>query len=406
MFRRYAELRVKDALSDTRVVLLVGPRQAGKTTLARALAEDGMSFFTLDNATTLAAARQDVVGFVRGLDRAIIDEVQRLPELLLAIKESVDSDRRPGRFLLTGSADLMTLPRVADSLAGRMTSVQLLSLSQSEIRSAPARFLEAVFHGKAPPLGEPAIGGALIERLLAGGYPEALQRASWARRQNWYRDYIEAIIQRDVRDIAEIERIRHMLRLLHVLAEHSGQLLNYSGLGAPLNLSHPTTRKYTEVFEQLFLIRSLDPWHTNRLSRLTKTPKLHFLDSGLLAALRGLSPQRLESDRMPVGALLETFVLAELLKLMSWSNERFELFHFRDKDLNAADIVIENTEGRVVGVEVKAAATVAAKDFQGLRKLAESCGDRFAIGLVLYDHEQIVPFGEKLIAAPISTLWG
>jgi uncharacterized protein len=286
-----------------------------------------------------------------------------------------------------------------------MEIAELLPLSQSELRHKRCDFLERVLQGKAPAIGEPVVGTDLVQRVLSGGYPEVLQRTSWPRRQKWFLDYIKAVIERDVRDIAQIEHISQMPRLLRVLAQYSGQLTNYSGVGAPLGIGHATTHKYIDVFEQLFLIRSLQPWYTNELKRLVKTPKLHFLDSGLLAAMRSLSPARLVSDRMPFGALLETFVLAELLKLASWSDDRLEFFHFRDRYDNEVDIVIEDPRGHVVGIEVKASATVTTGDFSGLRKLAEACGKRFVLGLVLYDHDTLVPFGERLFATPISTLW-
>jgi predicted AAA+ superfamily ATPase len=405
MYSRLSEHRIRLALSDTRTVLIAGPRQAGKTTLARQFARDGVPYFTLDDATTLAAARQDATAFVRGLDRAVIDEVQRAPELLLAIKQSVDADPRPGRFLLTGSANLMTLPRVADSLAGRMEVVRLLPLAQAEIRGTTPTFLDRVFAGEAPGAADPVVGPDLLDLVMAGGYPEALQRRAWARRQDWYLDYVDAVLQRDAREIASIEHIAQLQRLLRVLAEHSGQLVNFSGMGAPLGISHVTTQKYAGVLEQLFLVRTLPPWFTNQLKRLTKTPKLHFLDSGLLAALRGLSPDRLRADRAPFGPLLETFVLTEVLKLVHASDERFTLSHFRDKERNEVDIVLEDRRGRVVGLEVKAAATVTPADFGGLRRLASACGDRFVLGLVLYDHEPVVPFGDRLFTAPVSALW-
>jgi predicted AAA+ superfamily ATPase len=196
-----------------------------------------------------------------------------------------------------------------------------------------------------------------------------------------------------------------MPRLLRILATHSGQLANYSSMGAPLGIGHVTIQKYTDVLARLFMVRALQPWYTNELKRLVKTPKLHFLDSALLAALRILSPARLASDRMVYGALLETFVFAELLKLSTWSDERADFFHFRDRYDNEVDIVIEDPRGHVVGIEVKAAATVTGADFSGLRKLAEACGKRFTLGLVLYDHDTLVPFGDRLFAAPISTLW-
>ncbi len=249
------------------------------------------------------------------------------------------------------------------------------------------------------------VGHDLITAVLAGGYPEALTRRSWMRRQDWYAGYVDAIVQRDVRDVAQVDQLQQMPKLLRVLGEHSGQLVNYSGIGASLGMNHVTTQKYVGVFESLFLVRTLPPWHDNQLKRLTKTPKLHFLDAGLLAALRDLTPDRLRADRTPFGALLETFVLAELRKLASWADGRFEFSHFRDKEQNEVDIIIENRQGRVVGIEVKAAATVTSSDFNGLRKLADACGDRFVLGLVLHDHDKTVPFGSRLAAAPISALW-
>ena len=354
----------------------------------------------------LDAARSDPVGFVRGLDRAIIDEVQRAPGLMLALKESVDADRRPGRFLITGSADLMTLPRIADSLAGRMKVMRLFPLAQCEMRGANSGFLSAAFAGEVPPVAKAMIGDDLVTAVLAGGYPEALTRLSWVRRQDWYASYVEAIVQRDVRDVAQLDQLQQMPKLLRVLGEHASQLVNYSGVGAALGMNHVTTQKYVGVFESLFLVRTLPPWHDNQLKRLTKTPKLHFLDAGLLAALRDLTPDRLRADRTPFGALLETFVLAELQKLASWFDGRLEFSHFRDKERNEVDIVIEDRRGRVVGIEVKAAARVTDSDLAGLRKPADACGERFVLGLVLHDHDKVVPIGSKLAAAPISALWG
>jgi predicted AAA+ superfamily ATPase len=387
------------------VVLISGPRQSGKTTLAEKLAAGDMPFLTLDDQTTLDTARSDPVGFVRGLDRAVIDEVQRAPQLLLAIKRAVDVDKRPGRFLLTGSANLATLPQVTDSLAGRIEITELLPLAQAELYKKQSDFLERVLQSKPPAIGTVAVGADLIERVLAGGYPEAVARTSWARRQKWLLDYVRAVLARDARDISRGEYLRQMPKLLRVLATHAGQLVNYSSVGASLGIGHVTIQKYTDVLAQLYLVRTLQPWYTNELKRLVKTPKLHFLDSGLLAALRSLSAARLASDRMVYGALLETFVLGELLKLASWSEEPLEFFHFRDRYDSEVDVVIEDARGRVVGLEVKAAATVTHADFAGLRKLEEACGKRFTLGLVLYDHDAMVPFGERLFAAPISTLW-
>ena len=405
MYPRFVERRVREAMTDTRVVLICGPRQSGKTTLAQQIAGADMPFVTLDDPTVLDAATADPVNFVRGYDRAVIDEIQRAPGLILAIKAAVDEDPRPGRFLLTGSANLMTLPRVADSLAGRMSIVRLLPLAQAEIRGEPSTFLDRVFAGEPPDMGASVVGEDLVETVLTGGYPEALARSTWNRRRNWHLDYVEAIVQRDVRDIAQVEQLALMPRLLRILAEHSGQLVNYSRIGDPIDMNHVTTRRYLGIFENLFLVATLPPWYTSALKRLTKSPKLHFLDAGLLAALRNLTPGRVRQNRTALGPLLETFVFGELQKLATWSEDRFTFSHFRDKERNEVDVVVEDGEGRLVGVEVKASATVSSADFSGLRRLAGACGDRFASGLVLYDHDRTVPFGERLFAVPVSALW-
>ncbi len=403
---RKARPLVETALSDTRVVLVVGPRQAGKTTLARQVAGPDRPYVTLDDAGALSAARADPVGFIRGLDRAVIDEVQRVPELMLAIKESVDRNVEPGRFLLTGSANLSTMPMVADSLAGRMATISLLPFAQSEVRSTPGRLLDRMFAGEEPVAAENSpLGEELVALVLRGGYPEALRRTAAARRTAWLEDYVAQILDRDVRDIANIDQLDRLPRLLQILAEHAGQLVNNTSFGAALGLSSVTTQKYVAILDRLFLIRTLAPWSSNRLSRLIKTPKLHFLDSGLLAALREDEEQALRQDRSRLGAVLESFVVSELLKLASWSERRVSLSHYRTKDQDEVDVVIEDRRGRIVGIEVKASATVRPQDFRGLRQLQEAVGDRFVRGLVLHDHDRVTPFGEKLQAAPLSVLW-
>ncbi|MCF3642571.1 ATP-binding protein [Rhizobium sp. TRM95111] len=397
---------VETALGDTRVVLIAGPRQAGKTTLARQFSGPERPYITLDDAGALNAARTDPIGFVRGLSRAVIDEVQRAPELMLAIKESVDRDDTPGRFLLTGSANLATVPAIADSLAGRMAVIPLLPFAQSEIRDTPGRLLDRLFEGEEPTVeASGVLADDLLETVLRGGYPEALRRATPGRRTAWLEDYITLILDRDVRDIANIDQLDRMPRLLDVLAEHAGQLVNHSSFGTALGLSSVTAQKYVAILERLFLIRTLPPWSNNRLSRLIKTPKLHFLDTGLLASLREDEVESLRPNRTRFGPLLETFVVSELIKLASWSDRRMSFSHYRTKDQDEVDVVIEDRRGRIVGIEVKASATVRADDFRGLRQLREAVGDRFVRGLVLHDHDRVTPFGEKLQAAPLSVLW-
>lgn len=404
-YPRYVRPRIVEALADTPVVLLSGPRQAGKTTLVRQFAGKNRKFITLDDELTLLAARQDPVGLVRSLDCAVIDEVQRVPALLLAIKKSVDADRRPGRFLLTGSANLMALPSVADSLAGRMETLTLLPLAGCEMESTAGKWIDRAFDGHIPGTTRAETGSKLVQRVLRGGYPEAVSRATPRRRTAWTKQYVDALIQRDVRDIAAIDKLGHLHRLLRALAQMAGQLCNFAQLGAQVGLDSKTANKYLAVFEQMFLLRRVEPWSSNRLSRIVKTPKMQFIDSGLLGTLVGLTDASADRDRALFGRVLESFVYSELLKQATWAERDYALYSYRDKDQVEVDFVIENPAGQIVGVEVKAAASVSAGDLAGLRKLAALAGGKFAAGLVLHDGSDTLPIGQKLWAVPISSLW-
>ena len=406
IYPRFAASLLETALGDTPVVMVTGPRQCGKTTLVRDFIEGSREFLTLDDDTTLAAARTDPTGFVRDLGTVTIDEVQRAPDLLRTIKKSVDENRQEGRFLLTGSANLLTVPQVAESLAGRMEIVNLLPLAQAEIRGHNPVFLNAAFEGKTCRPGDLVLGNDLVETVLTGGYPEMLRRSRIERRHAWARDYIRAIVQRDVKDIADIEKLDQMPRLLRILAHYSGQLTNFAQIGGQMGFDGKTISKYVGILEQVFLVRRIEPWFRNELSRLIKTPKLHFLDSGLLAALMGATRERIAKDRGIFGALLETFVFSEVLKHISWAGNRHTLYHYRDKDQDEVDIVVQDETGSLVGIEVKASATVNNSDFKGLRKLANVCGKDFKLGLVLFDGEKGVSFGPRLYATPLSCLWG
>jgi len=405
MHPRFVEARIRDALKDTPVVALNGPRQSGKTTLAKLVAKDGYDYLTLDDATTLEAAKTDPTGFVRGLDRAILDEVQRAPDLMLAIKKSVDEDRRPGRFLITGSANLLTIKVAKESLAGRMDVISLLPLAQAEIRDqGGASFLNRAFRGKAPTKVAPIVGSDLIEVVLTGGYPSVLERDNPRRRRDWCRNYIDAIAERDVRDISTIEKPGEIPNLIRVAAHHSAQLLRIQTVSTDLKLSNKTVESYLDVLEQLFLVKRLEPWHRNDLSRLIKTPKLHFMDSALLGAARAVTAEKVAEDRSLFGSVLETFVFAELQRLAAFYDDRLRFSFYRDKDQVEVDVVMENEANEMVAIEVKAAATVTSADFKGLRRLAD-LNKGFRAGIVLYDGDQTVAFGENLFAAPVAALW-
>jgi len=405
-YPRFIETRIAEAMADTPVVLVVGPRQAGKTTLVRQMAAQEMRYLTLDDELTLLAAKEDPVGMIRSLDRAVIDEVQRAPQLLLAIKKTVDEDRRPGRFLLTGSANLMALPTVADSLAGRMETLTLLPLSQSEIHGSKANWIDSAFAGHILTVTQPFLGNDLIETVLRGGYPEAVSRSTARRRAEWGRQYINAIIQRDVRDVAEIEKLDHLPRFLRALAQVSGQMCNYSQLGGQVGLDHKTVARYIGVFEQMHLLRRIEVWARNRLIRMVKTPKVQFIDSGLLSTLADVTPTLALKDRSCFGKALESFVYGELRKHMTTAESDCQLFYYRDHDQCEVDFIIENAAGHLVGVEVKAAATVKDRDLRGLKRLASGAGEQFKLGVILYDGSETLPLGDGFWAAPLSSLWG
>ena len=414
LIARHVADRLQVALQDTPAVLVNGPRQCGKTTLVQQFAQ-GMSYITLDDPGMLSAAQQDPVGLLRQMDRAVIDEVQRAPQLLLALKMSIDQDRRPGRFLLTGSANILALPQIADSLAGRMEVHTLLPLSQAELQGRPSDFLQRA-QGQSWPVSHPSwvypavidakneLHAGAIGNALAGGYPEMRLRPSVTRRQAWAKAYIQTLVERDVQDIAQVEHLSQIPYLLDIAAAHCGQLFNASQIGGQLMLDTRTLDKYLGVLEKLFLVQRLPAWGRNELNRLIKTPKLHFLDAGLQATLTRLTPDMLITHRERWGATLETWVYAELRKALALSDEAWYLSHYRDKDQVEVDFVLENPQRQLIGIEVKAAATVQVQDFKGLRKLQAQTGADFLTGIVLYDGAHALPFGPGLWAVPLAAL--
>lgn len=404
LITRFIRPRLIEALADTPVVLVHGPRQCGKSTLAQTV--KGYAYITFDDAVQLSAAKADPVGFVADLpDKVILDEVQRVPELFASLKAAVDRDRRSGRFILTGSANVLLAPKLSDSLAGRMELLRLYPLAQCELAGVKSGFIDALFSRAFKAKVHGRLGAELAERIVAGGYPAALARAAGRRRRDWYRAYLETLVQRDVRELARISSLDALPRLLQLAAGQTARLLNVSELAAPFQLSRPTIRDYVTLLERIFLIELLPPWHSNRLSRLVKTPKLHLGDTGLASSLLGVDAGALARDRPLLGQLLETFVLQELRRQASWHDDAIGFHHFRDKDGYEVDIVLEREGRELAGVEVKAAATVTESDFRGLRKLKDASGVRFAGGVVLYDGESTVRFAEDLFAVPIKALW-
>ncbi|HXG68207.1 MAG TPA: ATP-binding protein [Blastocatellia bacterium] len=407
-YQRNLEAAVYQALTDTPIVLLIGARQAGKSWLARRIAEKiSATYLTLDDMAVFTAASVDSQGFIAGLPGPVVlDEAQRVPALFLAIKSAVDRDRRPGRFLLTGSANVLLLPRIADSLAGRMEVLTLWPLSQGEIKGIREGFVDTLFSDSLPLFKEePADRAELLTSVLRGGYPEALARQAPDRRAAWFSSYITTILQRDVRDIANIEDLTALPRLLTLLATRPAALLNFADISRSLGIPQTTLKRYMALLETTFLIQQIPAWFANLGKRLTKSPKLVISDTGLLSYLSGLSMQRLEEFPDLLGGLLENFVAMELRKQLAWSERQPQLFHFRSQTGQEVDLALEDNTGQVVGIEVKASASIHPGDLSGLKALANLLGERFRRGVVLYLGRQIVPFQENIHALPISALW-
>lgn len=407
LYPRHLHPRLIEALSDSPVVLIHGPRQCGKTTLARQVGdENGFTYVTFDDDVQRASAQTDPIGYIADLpERVILDEVQRVPELFTSLKAAVDARRESGQFILTGSANVLLVPRLADSLAGRMEILRLHPLSQAELAWEKSGFLKKLFRTgfKAGRVGKRQ-GRLLAERVAAGGYPAALARATERRRATWYRDFVETLIQRDIQALGRISTLDALPRLLAMAAGQTACLINVSELAAPFQISRPTVREYMTLLSRIFLLEELPPWHDNHLKRLIKTPKLHMADTGLACSLLGLNGDSLWEDRAVFGRLLETFVLQELRRLASGHEEAITFNHFRDKDQVEVDVVLES-EARIAGVEIKSASTVTGADFKGLRKLQVATNKTFAAGVVLYDGDSIAGFGSNLYAVPISNLW-
>ena len=405
---RHVRPLIVEALADTRVVVVLGARQVGKSTLVGQIAatDHPAATLTLDDQATREAALSDPTSFVGGLSTpVVIDEVQRAPDVLLAIKRRVDDDPTPGQFLLTGSANILTAPRIADALTGRAEYYHLHPFSQGELGGIRERFIPTVFEGGFPETTGAPIGLAGYAQILAcGGYPEARLRPSH-RRWRFFESYIDTIIQRDLSTLARVHDQSNVRRLLNGLAATSSSLLNYESLSRDLGIAASTLREHTDLLETLFLAGRLQPWHHNLLSRVIKTPKAFVTDTGLLSYLLGVDEQRISEDGDIAGRVLETFVVAELQRQSRWQQDPPTLFHYRDRDSREVDIILERRDGSVVGVEVKAAASVRSSDFRALRYLRDKLGERFRAGALLYTGENTVVFEDRLAAVPLGGLW-
>jgi uncharacterized protein len=408
MIERHLRPLMLEALDDTRVVVVLGARQVGKSTLVQAVTahDRPATILTLDDQATREAAAADPTGFVAGLTTpVVVDEVQRAPDLLLAIKARVDRDDAPGQFLLTGSANILTAPRIADALTGRAEYLRLAPFSQGELRGTRESFVPLLFDGRWPQVSGAAVGrAAYAELVVIGGYPAVMDRTA-ARRARFFESYVDTIVQRDLSTIARVHDQANVRRLLSAIASTTASLLNFDSLGRDLSLPPNTVRSHAALLDTLFLTTRLEAWSTNLLSRVVKTPKVYITDSGLLCHLIGADATRLAHDGVIAGAAFETFVAMELRRQIAWQDNAPRLFHYRDRDGREVDLVLERRDGSVVAVEIKTAASASPHDFRGLRHLRDKLGKHFKAGVLLYTGEYTVPFEDRLAAVPLRGLW-
>jgi len=406
---RHIRPQIVEALGDARVVCLLGARQAGKSTLIKSIAseEHPARYLTLDNPPTLALAREDPVGFLANADRLAIDEIQRAPDLLLAIKRIVDEDPAPGRFLLTGSANIVTHPRVADALPGRVDYLTLWPLSQEELGRRRSTFLDDAFAGETPAGGTPPLGrGGYADRIVRGGFPASV-RAETSRRARFFDGYVGSVLGREVDELASVRDSEAAARVLRLAAARTAALTNLSAIGRDLEIDHKTVGSRLRSLEQLFIVLRLPAWHVNLGHRVIRTPKLHIADTGLLCSLIGADEQRLIEDGELAGAVFETFAVTEIVRQASVADHwpRPRAHHYRDQAGNEVDMVIERAGGEVVGIEVKASANPRPRDASGLRLLRDKLGDRFKAGLLLHLGPDTISVGERISAVPLATVW-
>ena len=412
-FQRWQEASILTGLTQSRVLLLEGPRQCGKTTLAKRISDiqDARGIYrTLDDLTLLNAALDDPHGFVaHGDDLMIIDEVQRAPQLLAAVKKDVDENQKPGRFLLTGSANIMTLPKVTESLAGRVRKIRLRPLALGEIESARPRFLEIARAGAwrvttASP--QPLTKNVYIELALAGGYPEAVRLSGIRARRQWHTDYLGALIDRDLKDVANIRRKDNLVKLVEVLAAWSSRFMDATAIAAALGVSRPTLETYINALETLYLVDRVKPWSKTDYARVGKQDKLYMADTGLMAAILNWSLEKVRLDGALNGKLIETLVYTQLMALLDSQDESYRLYHYRDREQREVDFIVEAEDDSLIGVEVKAGSHVEPRDFRHLKWFRENLAhDREFQGLVLYTGEHVASFGPHMWAVPMNKLF-
>ncbi|OGB83307.1 hypothetical protein A3F66_05605 [candidate division TM6 bacterium RIFCSPHIGHO2_12_FULL_32_22] len=404
MFKRNIKSSLERALKRSPVTLLTGARQSGKTILTENIAQEkNYNFFSLDDIATYVTAKNDPTGFIRDLPKpVVIDEVQRVPELFLSIKRDVDKNRKSGNYLLTGSVNPLLVPKVADALTGRIETLSLFPLSQGEILGIKENFIDRVFSGKKP--ANPDNKVDLYKAILVGGYP-VLQSLNEIDRKAWINEYIKNIVQKDAQDITKITEPKDLYSFIYSLAHRAAGLLNISDISRNLTLPQATLQRYSSLLEALYIIYFAYPWHMKSDKKFIKSKKSYLVDSGFLSNLLKINSKEMLKESNMVGNIVENFIVMELLKQLSWSETIAELYHFRTVSGVEVDIVLEDEYKNLVAIEVKNSATVYPDDFKNLSYFKELVGKKFVKGIVLYNGEQILPFGENLLAVPINSLW-
>lgn len=397
-------------MEDTRIVAVQGARQVGKTTLVREIVTDlGGRLVSFDDEQMLALAKADPLGFLQHDDKVLaIDEIQLAPELVPALKYTVDRDPRPGRFLITGSADLLRLPAARDSLAGRVESIELHGFSQGELAGRKEAFIDRAFSGEWLSSQESDVTRRdYLERATAGSYPEALSRPPGRRRTAWLDSYLTGIVQRDAREIGEVRRVDHLPQVLRVLAARNSEELNVADVSTLTEIPATSLRRILELLETMYLIQQIPAWSTNFTKRAVSRPKVSLHDMGLAARLINVSATGAGPDAYSevAGHLLEGFVAGELRKQSAWAEESVRISHFRDRSAGEVDLILETPDGRVVGIEVKSSSRIGRNDAKWLAQLRDKLGRRFVAGYVLHTGPTGAPFGEKIFAVPISVVW-
>lgn len=406
--KRNIQDKLDRAIKNNPVVLINGARQSGKTTLVEQLCKyKDYSYITFDNIQHLQAAQNDPFGFITNLKTPIVlDEVQRVPEIFLTIKYVVDRNRQPGMFVLTGSANPLLLPRLGDSLAGRMAIIDLFPFSQGELSGIKETFINTIFNENINNLGEVKLTKTdLCKKMVTGGFPPVQQLENYDDRSDWFDNYLTTILQRDVKNLANIEGLSQLPNLMSLIATRASGLFNVAELSRSSKIATTTLHRYITLLQTLFMITSIQPWHSNLSKRIVKSPKIHLVDTGLLLYLQRIDADRLLLQNEAFGKAFENFIVSELIKQSSWNKPKVDLYYFRTHNGVEVDIVLEGRNGEIVGIEVKGHESVRAKDFYGLRHLQKTIGSSFKAGIVIHPGSEIIPFGRNMWSVPIGSLW-